>query len=206
MRTSKKICLGFLGAVSFVVGVPASYAGILQWTGNVHTIEPNVLYRSGQLDGDELDALVGKDGIRSILNLRRINLADADQRSENLVVAADGLDFYSIPISANKEPDMATMKKIVEVMRTAPKPMLVHCRGGADRSGLAAALFEYAVQGQPVDKAIEQLSFIYGHFPWLWSRTGAMDRAFTNFTSNWVASDQSKGIRVTHNSAEEVSR
>ena len=205
MRTSKKICLGFLGAVSFVVGVPASYAGILQWTGNVHTIEPNVLYRSGQLDGDELDALVGKDGIRSILNLRRINLADADQRSENLVVATDGLDFYSIPISANKEPDMATMKKIVEVMRTAPKPMLVHCRNGADRSGLAAALFEYAVQGQPVDKAIEQLSFTYGHFPWLWSRTGAMDRAYTNFTSNW-AIDQSKGIRVTHNSPDEVSR
>jgi hypothetical protein len=46
------------------------------------------------------------------------------------------------------------------------------------RTGLAAALFELTVMHKPAEIASGQLSFRYGHFPWLMSETDAMDKAF----------------------------
>ena len=40
-----------------------------------------------------------------------------------------------------------------------------------------------AVNGRSVRKATGQLSLWYGHFPWLNSKTIAMDRAFARFAA-----------------------
>jgi hypothetical protein len=40
---------------------------------------------------------------------------------------------------------------------------------------------EYAIALRPVDEAKKQLSFRYGHFSYLWSRTGAMDASLDRF-------------------------
>ena len=71
--------------------------------------------------------------------------------------------------------------QLLVLMQIAPKPLLIHCQGGADRSGLAAAIFEYAAMLRPPEQSAEQLSLWYGHFPYLWSRTGAMDDSFSAF-------------------------
>ena len=183
MLRTKRFFQVSVGAIMLLAGAPVAYAGFLRMTGNLHLVEPDVAWRSAQLDEDDLDRFVWTHGIRTIVNLRHADKSDPVLRAERFVAAANGIDYHSIPISANTEPDMKTMETLVEVMRTAPKPMLIHCRGGSDRSGLAAALFEYAVEGRSVETASEQLSFAYGHFPWLWSRTGAMDRAFANFAA-----------------------
>ena len=47
-----------------------------------------------------------------------------------------------------------------QLLREAPKPVLVHCEGGADRTGLAAALY-LAAAGHPA-QADGQLSVRYG--------------------------------------------
>jgi hypothetical protein len=60
----------------------------------------------------------------------------------------------------------------------AEPALLVHCRNGADRSGLVSAIYLAEIQGVAVDEAIGQLSLYYGHFPWLISETGAMDESF----------------------------
>ena len=67
------------------------------------------------------------------------------------------------------------MARISALLRSAPKPVLIHCQSGADRSGLVAALYEYTIAARPLEEAQEQLSLLFGHFPYLWSRTGAMD-------------------------------
>jgi hypothetical protein len=46
-------------AVAVILGLPipaAGWAGYLRLTGNIHEIEPGVLFRSAQLDGATLDA------------------------------------------------------------------------------------------------------------------------------------------------------
>jgi hypothetical protein len=67
---------------------------------------------------------------------------------------------------------------LIELLHSAPRPALVPCYRGADRSGLAAALYEYLVEKRSADISAMQLSFWYGHFPWIGSWTSAMDRAF----------------------------
>ncbi|ORE97688.1 tyrosine-protein phosphatase [Aurantimonas sp. 22II-16-19i] len=173
-----------------LVAPPATYAGYLSLSGNIHAVEPGVVYRSGQLDADQLQQLIDRTHIRSILNLRGANPGEAWYRDEELVAAENGVHSIPLGISANREPSMATLRQIAAAIRTAPKPLLIHCMGGADRSGLASAIYEYAVAGRSADAARGQLSFAYGHFPWLTSRTGAMDRAFERFVDDQQASKE----------------
>ncbi|HDZ74882.1 MAG TPA: protein tyrosine phosphatase [Aurantimonas coralicida] len=189
MRNSRTLFRVLALAAAILVGPPAGYAGYLLATGNVHTVEPEILYRSGQLDDDDLEALIRQKGIRSVLNLRGVHPLEAWSREETLVAAEYGIDYYAVPISARSVPDMATMTRIARIMKDAPKPILVHCQGGADRSGLASAIFEYAVDGDTAEEAADQLSWRYGHFPWFGSRTAAMDDAFALFAAKWSSSE-----------------
>lgn len=75
------------------------------------------------------------------------------------------------------------MTQLTGLLRDSPRPVLIHCEAGADRSGVASALYKLLVAKRPVQEASEQLSFRYGHFPWLTSRTAAMDRTFDRVAS-----------------------
>ena len=174
---------GFLFAAAVIVAPPAGYADYLHFSGNIHAVEPGVVYRSGQLDRDDLERLIARNGIRSILNLRGEHPDLGWYSDEADVARRSEIEYFSIGISARKEPDLDTMRRIAATIGTAPKPLLIHCMGGAERTGLASAIYEYAIAGEPADEADDQLSFAYGHFPWLWSRTGAMDRAFETFVA-----------------------
>lgn len=49
-------------------------------------------------------------------------------------------------------------------MRSLPKPMLIRCRHGSDRTGLATALYLAALTGASETGAEDQLSSRFGHF------------------------------------------
>ncbi len=53
----------------------------------------------------------------------------------DVVAASNGVVYRSIALSARHAPSLETMNAIAAFMRDAPKPILVHCLGGADRSG-----------------------------------------------------------------------
>ncbi len=48
-------------------------------------------------------------------------------------------------------------------MRAALKPILIHCKAGADRTGLAAAIYISRVALLDENDATAQLSIRYGH-------------------------------------------
>ena len=70
MQSPFRLVRGLLIIIAVAAAAPASYAGYLQLSGNVHTVENAKVYRSGQLNATDLDALIDSTGIRSILNLR----------------------------------------------------------------------------------------------------------------------------------------
>ena len=52
------------------------------------------------------------------------------------------------------------VQEILTLLHDAPKPLLIHCKSGADRSGLVSALYRYAVEhadAADAERAIEQL-------------------------------------------------
>lgn len=172
-------------------GGAGAWAAYLQATGNIHEVVPGLLYRSNQLGPAQLRALLQDEGIRTVINLRGGSRQDAWYREEADVVAGADARLVDIPIADDKEPDIASITRLLAALRTSPTPVLIHCKAGADRTGLAAALYLLEVAGLPPEVAARQLSFAFGHFPWLGSQTGAMDRAFWGFVDQLPGATES---------------
>ncbi len=168
-------------AVFGVVGSYAAYCGVIIVEGNFRAVQPGVLYRSAQLGPGELELFARGYGIRSVLNLRGANPGRSWYDGEIAAAHDLGIVHYDYGLSAKRVVTPRQIVQILAIVRGAPKPLLIHCASGADRSGLVAALYDYAIRGESAAEADRQLSLAYGHFPYLTSRTGAMDRSFWAF-------------------------
>ena len=61
-------------------------------------------------------------------------------------------------------------------------PILLHCKSGADRAGLASALYLILKENVPVAQAVTQLSARYGHFKQ--ADTGIIDAFFQRYLAD----------------------
>jgi protein tyrosine/serine phosphatase len=178
-------CLKIAGVcVLLSAAAIGSYWGVLQYEGNLHAVSAGVLYRSAQLSRNETRWAVRQYAIKSVLNLRG---AHAGQRWYDDEIAASGelgLAHFDYPLSSKRFVTSQQIEEILDIVRAAPKPLLIHCKSGADRSGLVAALYRYSETGASAADADRVLSLVYGHFPYLMSRTGAMDDSFWAFVHN----------------------
>ncbi len=176
-RAAKATGLTLLVAVLAI----GAYFGSLQIDGNIHVVQPGQLYRSAQLGHSGFENVIKKDGIRTIINLRGAHPGAGWYDTELAVSDSMGVKHYDYGISAEHMVTTTQIDSILQLLRNAPKPILVHCQGGADRSGLVSALYEAEIAGKTPAVADEQLSLRYGHFPYLLSRTIAMDKSFWAF-------------------------
>ena len=173
MPRNRKIFLAVLGAVSALLG---GYFLYMSEQGNFHAVTPGEAYRSAQLDRDELEHYIRKHRIKSVLNLRNDTADSAAYREEREVAAENDLAYFQAPISAKREPQPHSVENILKVFDTAPRPLLIHCRYGADRTGLASAMWKAYVNGESKTAARGQLSLRYFHLPF--GGAAAMDRFF----------------------------
>lgn len=160
------------------------WAYALHVMGNIHEVELGAVYRSAQLSAADISNLIKSKHIKTVLNLRGDNSGSDWYDAEAAAVRQTGAQYINIKMSATREPDPAVLSSLLTTLSTAPTPLLIHCKDGADRTGLAAALYELTVMHKSPETADNQLSFRYGHFPWLTSHTGAMDKAFWQFASS----------------------
>jgi protein tyrosine phosphatase (PTP) superfamily phosphohydrolase (DUF442 family) len=178
LRLALSLAGGTLATVA-VIGLPILiYAGAIQLTGNIDTVVRDKVYRSATLGAADLAAVIRAGHIRTVINLRGANPGHVWYDDEVRVTAADHVRLIDIPMSAIREPSPDVLAKLIETLKTAETPMLIHCSSGSDRTGLAAGLYRLLVEHEPVRIAVRQLSFYWGHFPWLGSPTVAMDRTF----------------------------
>lgn len=107
------------------------------------------IYRSAQPAGEAASSM--KDlGIKSILNLRHYHPEDSEEFKKA------GIILYSYKMDAGS----ASIKDLIEalkIIQTAPKPILIHCWHGSDRTGFIIAGYRMAMQGWSAEKAIEEL-------------------------------------------------
>jgi protein tyrosine/serine phosphatase len=170
---------------ALVIGLAAGsygvYCGVIIYEGNFHSVEKGVLYRSAQLTEPEFERVGREYGIKSVLNLRGAHPGDGWYEGEMAAARHLGIEHFDYPISATRFVSQQQMEQILDIVRRAPKPLLIHCQSGADRSGLVAAAYEYAIAGASAVTADDQLSLYVGHFPYLASRSKAMDDSFWAF-------------------------
>jgi len=182
MNFSRTLFRKSLAPLLIFVGIgPVSYGLIVWEQGNFHVVSDGRVYRSRQLDPDELARYAHDYGIKSVLNLRGKNLGAGWYQEEILAAESLGLRHYDYGISANRDVADHDIEKIVDILREAPKPILIHCNAGADRTSLVAALYLYRMECKSADEAERQLSVRYGHFPFFGNSTIAMNRTFRRY-------------------------
>ena len=183
VRALKRLALWGAGITLSVVATAALVWGTIQWGGNLHEVEPGRFYRSAQMDGPALRQTIKLHGIKTVLNLRGTNRGEPWYDQELSVTQADGVTHLDMSLSAYRELSPAQMAELARLMANAPKPLLVHCESGADRTGLASALYKLS-QGVPLDQASDELSARYGHLPLLVPRSAAMDRSLASYAAS----------------------
>lgn len=139
-----------------------AYLGILQLTGNFHEVLPGQLYRSAQPTASALTDYIKRYGIKTVLNLR-----GSSQREwyKDEVAATDrlGVQHIDFRMSAMRQLSPEESEKLIALLHDAPKPILIHCQGGADRTGLASVIYLQQVANIDEETAEWQLSLLYGH-------------------------------------------
>ncbi len=136
------------------------HAFLRVWWTNFAEVAPGV-FRQNQPSPARL-ALLRAQGIRSILNLRGRS-TQGFYLFERESAARLGLQMADLQMSAKTLPARETLLALRELFETLPKPMLLHCKSGSDRTGLAAALYLMMIHDVPVAKAAKELSFRFLH-------------------------------------------
>lgn len=166
--------IGGLGVVALL-----GYLGWLHLNGNFHPVVPDEVYRSAQVSREDIAAYHATYGIKSILNLRGAAPGEAWYDEEIAASQAQGVAHVDFAMTTTKELSTADAERLIALMRDMPKPLLVHCRHGSDRTGLAMSLYLAAISGVDEATAERQLSLRFGHFavPWL-SDAWPMDQSW----------------------------
>jgi len=175
---ARRATLLFAATVVTAALAIAGYFGVLQLTGNFHAVVEGALYRSGQPSAADIARYHQHYGIRTIVNLRGESDGADWYRAEVVEAEGLGISVVNFRMSSGRQLTWAQAAALVSILQKAEKPILVHCKAGADRSGLASALYVAAIARQGEAAAERQISIRYGHVSIRFLRAYAMDRSF----------------------------
>lgn len=144
--------------------------GLLRWFWtNLDEIAPGV-WRSNQ-PSPRMIARLARKGIRTIVNFR----GQSDWGSYLLEAEAaqrHGVTLVDYRLYSRKAPARAEILGAMDLFGRIDRPFLMHCKSGADRAGLGAAIY-LLMHGATPDAAARQLSLRYLHVRA--AKTGILD-------------------------------
>jgi hypothetical protein len=135
------------------------------WLGsNLGVVDPGRVIRAAQ-PTRELPRLIQEYHLSSILNLRGGSPVDWWYTAEVRAAKASGVTFFDLPMSAVRRPSRRELLLLIDVLERCSCPLLIHCKSGADRTGLAAAIYLMVRRGVPPQQALCSFSIFYSHVP-----------------------------------------
>lgn len=130
------------------------------WMGNFHTVVEGQVYRSAQPSPRNLKDWVARYGLKTVINLRGEN-DKPFYETERKALDAVGVKMIDIRFSAGRLPSAPSVKQLIAALEQADRPILLHCRDGIDRTGMASVIAAMAIGGQDYTAAHGQLSWRY---------------------------------------------
>ena len=144
---------------------------------NWAAVELGVLYRCNHPTPARLRQAAHRFGLKTLINLRGHRQCGSDALSRE-TAARLGLVHIDAPLESRGAPHRDRILRLANIFATMQTPAAMHCKSGADRTGLAAGLWVMLHGGTAAD-ALAQLSWRYGHFNR--SRTGILDAFFVQY-------------------------
>lgn len=137
---------------------------------NFHKVTPE-LWRSAQPTPGQI-ARLKREGAKTVVTLRG-GREFGSWPLEREACERNGLALVEITARSREAPSLEMVRDLKTIFDSIDYPAVIHCKAGADRAGLVAALYLILREKAPVDAALEQLSPRFGH--WRWSKTGILD-------------------------------
>ena len=139
------------------------------WT-NLHQLDDNV-WRSNQPSPRQIKNLAA-NGIKTVVNLR------GPSRWGSYILEKEaceqyGVQFINHRMYSRRMPTYKELLKTQAMFESLDKPVLFHCKSGADRAGMCSALYLLMVKKAPIEEAIKQLNWRFLHIKH--SKTGRLD-------------------------------
>jgi uncharacterized protein (TIGR01244 family) len=152
---------------------------------NFHKVDEGI-YRSSQPLPHHINGFA-RMGIRTIVNLR----GGTQYGSYPLEVEAAqkaGITLVGLQLRSRDLPTVEQLEAFEQIVRQAERPLVFHCKAGADRASLASALY-WLVESQDHAAAQAQLGLRYGHIKG--SRTGVLDAMVETYIRDGVPAGKS---------------
>ncbi len=156
---------------------------------NTHEIAPGKMWRTYQPSPSHLERWARK-GVKTIINLRGDNPSGFLFLEEE-ACARLGMALVNFRVYSRDAPSKEILHGARALFDDITYPAIMHCKSGADRAGLMAALFLFFHEGVALDRALDQLSFKYGHVKA--GKTGVIDAAFECY----IAYARERGISLS---------
>lgn len=155
------------------------------WT-NFHQVAPGV-FRSNYPSEKRFSGLV-KRGIKTIITLRGADNS-VQYQFEKKLCSENGIGLLAVNLNARRAPSADNLLQLIALMRLAQQPVLIHCKSGADRAGLASAIYLMVFENTAPREASKMLSRKYLHFKS--SKTGVLDLLLESYAEQHDETGQS---------------
>ena len=139
------------------------------WT-NMFQIAPGV-WRSNQPSPARLRKMHAM-GIHTVLNLRGKNKSPA-YLLEAQTCKELGIELIDHSFAARSLFPSERYLALLDTFETIDKPFVMHCKSGADRAGLASAMYLIHIEGKTPDEAMQMMGLKYIHLKF--TKTGILD-------------------------------
>ncbi len=108
----------------------------------------------GGLPSEKDLIILANSGVKTVLDLR---MDGAGQRKEEQVAKRLGLKYVHVPMGFS-DPDRGELSKVLSVMVDKKmQPVFVHCRQGADRTGVAIGIYRQLVDHWKFEKTYAEM-------------------------------------------------
>jgi protein tyrosine/serine phosphatase len=108
-------------------------------------VKPGILYRSGQLNGDQLADVVRQFGIRTVISFQIPSDSVENERARARQLR---VDFVNLPMPGDGFGQEVQFREVLKACDDPERrPVLIHCARGTCRTGAAVALYRFERDG-----------------------------------------------------------
>jgi protein tyrosine/serine phosphatase len=109
-------------------------------------------------------AFLRAHSIRAVVNLRGYNPKHRWWHREKAIAKNLGIEHFDIKLASRKIPQRPLLADLFDAFERAPRPLLLKCSGGQDRTSFAAALFLLHERGP---RALPEAQAQFAFWPYL---------------------------------------